>query len=584
MTRFIEFTGGDVEAYLQAQENKDLLRFITCGSVDDGKSTLIGRLLYESKMLFEDQLSALEADSKKLGTQGGNLDFALLVDGLAAEREQGITIDVAYRAFTTDKRKFIVADTPGHEQYTRNMATGASTADLAIILIDARKGVLTQTRRHTFICHAARHPPPRRLPSTRWTWWTTRKDVFDKIEADYRAFAQVARRQRHHRDPGLGPGRRQRHRRARRNMPWYHGPTLMAHLETVPVGDDLRDQALPPAGAMGEPPQPEFPRLLRHHRLRHACKPGDAIKVAAVGQDSPRSTRIVTYRRRPRPRPSPARRSPSRSTDEIDVSRGDVLCAAKRARRSLRPVRGAHPVDGRRSRCCRAAPISSRPAPRHVPGTHRQAQVQGQRQHHGACGGQDARRSTRSASATSNSTRRSPSRPTTRTATLGSFIIIDRFTNNTVGMGLIHFALRRAANIHWQATRREQGRRAQRSQGQKPAVLWFTGLSGAGKSTIANLVEKKLHAEGQHHLPARRRQCAPRPQPRSRLHRCRPRREHPPRRRSGEADGRCRTDRARLLHLALPRRAPDGARTGRATASSSRSSSTRRWPRPRSAT
>ena len=158
MTRFIEFTGGDVEAYLHAQEQKDLLRFITCGSVDDGKSTLIGRLLYEAKMLFEDQLTALEADSKKMGTQGGNLDFALLVDGLAAEREQGITIDVAYRAFTTDKRKFIVADTPGHEQYTRNMATGASTADLAIILIDARKGVLTQTRRHTFICTLARHP------------------------------------------------------------------------------------------------------------------------------------------------------------------------------------------------------------------------------------------------------------------------------------------------------------------------------------------------------------------------------------------------------------------------------------------
>ena len=151
MSRFIEFEGGDVEAYLRPQENKDLLRFITCGSVDDGKSTLIGRLLYEAKMLFEDQLLALEADSKKIGTQGGNLDFALLVDGLAAEREQGITIDVAYRAFTTDKRKFIVADTPGHEQYTRNMATGASTADLAVILIDARKGVLTQTRRHTFI-------------------------------------------------------------------------------------------------------------------------------------------------------------------------------------------------------------------------------------------------------------------------------------------------------------------------------------------------------------------------------------------------------------------------------------------------
>ena len=189
MTRFIEFTGGDVSAYLQSQEKKDLLRFITCGSVDDGKSTLIGRLLYEAKMLFEDQLSALEADSKKMGTQGGNLDFALLVDGLAAEREQGITIDVAYRAFTTDKRKFIVADTPGHEQYTRNMATGASTADLAVILIDARKGVLTQTCRHTFICTllGIRHLV---VAVNKMDLMAYRHDVFEKIENDYRAFAR----------------------------------------------------------------------------------------------------------------------------------------------------------------------------------------------------------------------------------------------------------------------------------------------------------------------------------------------------------------------------------------------------------
>ena len=208
MTRFIEFTGGDVEAYLQAQENKDLLRFITCGSVDDGKSTLIGRLLYEAKMLFEDQLAALEADSKKMGTQGGNLDFALLVDGLAAEREQGITIDVAYRAFTTDKRKFIVADTPGHEQYTRNMATGASTADLAIILIDARKGVLTQTRRHTFICTllGIRHLV---VAVNKMDLMGYRPGGLREDRGRLPRLRQVARRRRHHRDPGLGPGRRQ---------------------------------------------------------------------------------------------------------------------------------------------------------------------------------------------------------------------------------------------------------------------------------------------------------------------------------------------------------------------------------------
>src|SRR6476661_4538366 len=189
MTRFIEFAGGDVEIYLRSQEQKDLLRFITCGSVDDGKSTLIGRLLYEAKMLFEDQLSALEADSKRVGTQGGALDFALLVDGLSAEREQGITIDVAYRAFTTDKRKFIVADTPGHEQYTRNMATGASTADLAIILIDARKGVLTQTRRHSFIATLLGIKSIV-VAVNKMDSMDYRRDVFEAIERDYRAFAK----------------------------------------------------------------------------------------------------------------------------------------------------------------------------------------------------------------------------------------------------------------------------------------------------------------------------------------------------------------------------------------------------------
>ena len=210
MARFIEFTGGDVAAYLRAQENKDLLRFITCGSVDDGKSTLIGRLLYEAKMLFEDQLSALEADSKKVGTQGGDLDFALLVDGLAAEREQGITIDVAYRAFTTDKRKFIVADTPGHEQYTRNMATGASTADLAVILIDARKGVLTQTRRHTYIVSllGIRNIV---VAVNKMDLVGYSRETFEEIEADYRAFAQSLGLTDIKVHSGLGSGRRQCH-------------------------------------------------------------------------------------------------------------------------------------------------------------------------------------------------------------------------------------------------------------------------------------------------------------------------------------------------------------------------------------
>ncbi|NJM28979.1 MAG: GTP-binding protein, partial [Rhizobiales bacterium] len=276
MTRFIEFTGGDVAAYLTAQENKDLLRFITCGSVDDGKSTLIGRMLYEAKMLFEDQLSALEADSKKMGTQGGNLDFALLVDGLAAEREQGITIDVAYRAFTTDKRKFIVADTPGHEQYTRNMATGASTADLAVILIDARKGVLTQTRRHTYICTL--------LGIRNLVVAVNKMDlvgydraVFEAIERDYREFAKSIGAAEATVIPLSALTGDNVIARAT-NMPWYHGATLMAHLETVPVDDDTQEQAFRLPVQWVNRPDQNF-RGFSGTIVSGIVKPGDEIKA-----------------------------------------------------------------------------------------------------------------------------------------------------------------------------------------------------------------------------------------------------------------------------------------------------------------
>ena len=280
MTRFIEFTGGDVEAYLHAQEQKDLLRFITCGSVDDGKSTLIGRLLYEAKMLFEDQLTALEADSKKMGTQGGNLDFALLVDGLAAEREQGITIDVAYRAFTTDKRKFIVADTPGHEQYTRNMATGASTADLAIILMDARKGVLTQTRRHTFICTllGIRHLV---VAVNKMDLMGFDQEVFQRIEEDYRAFAKSLGADDDHGDPRLRPDGRQ-HDHALHQHAVVPRPHADGASRNRAGGRRSGGEAVPPARAVGEPPEPEFPRLLRHHRVGHG-EAGRCHQGAALG-------------------------------------------------------------------------------------------------------------------------------------------------------------------------------------------------------------------------------------------------------------------------------------------------------------
>ncbi len=488
MTRFIEFTGGDVEAYLAAQERKDLLRFITCGSVDDGKSTLIGRLLYEAKMLFEDQLTALEADSRKMGTQGGNLDFALLVDGLAAEREQGITIDVAYRAFTTDKRKFIVADTPGHEQYTRNMATGASTADLAIILIDARKGVLTQTRRHTFICTllGIRHLV---VAVNKMDLMGFSQEVFSKIEADYRAFAKSLGAEEVTVIPVsalMGDNMIERSR----NMAWYHGPTLMAHLETVPVGDDLADRPFRLPVQWVNRPNQNF-RGFSGTIVSGTVKPGDAIKVLPSARVSI-VDRVVTYDG------DLAAGFAGQSLtvtlkDEIDISRGDVICAAND------PVEVSDQFQVEILWMSDEPMLPGRPylfksSTKTVPGTLEELKhkVNVNTMEHvaaktlqlneiGVCNLE-----LDSAIAFA---------PYTENRHLGSFIIIDRFSNNTVGMGLIRFALRRAANIHWQAVDVAKASRAALA-GQKPAVLWFTGLSGAGKSTIANLVEKQLHAAG----------------------------------------------------------------------------------------
>ncbi len=488
MGRFIEFTGGDVEAYLQSQEKKDLLRFITCGSVDDGKSTLIGRLLYEAKMLFEDQLSALEADSKKMGTQGGNLDFALLVDGLAAEREQGITIDVAYRAFTTDKRKFIVADTPGHEQYTRNMATGASTADLAVILIDARKGVLTQTRRHTFIATllGIKHLV---VAVNKMDLMGYRQDVFEKIEEDYREFAR-----------GLGAGDvtviplsalagdNVIDRSAK--MPWYHGSTLMAHLETVPVGDDLAGKPFRMPVQWVNRPNQNF-RGFSGLIVSGAVHPGDPVKIMPSARTSI-IDRVVSFDGDL----SAGLAGQSLTVtlkDEVDVSRGDVICVADD------PVEvsdqfevdilwmGDEPMLPGRSYIIKAGAAQ-------IPGTLEELKhkVNVNTMDHVA-----AKNLTLNEIGVCNLEldRPIPFAPYAENRDLGSFILIDRFSNTTVGMGLIRFALRRAANIHWQALDVNKASRAAKA-GQRPTVLWFTGLSGAGKSTIANLVEKKLHALG----------------------------------------------------------------------------------------
>jgi bifunctional enzyme CysN/CysC len=488
MTRFIEFTGGDVEAYLNAQERKDLLRFITCGSVDDGKSTLIGRLLYESKMLFEDQLTALEADSKKMGTQGGNLDFALLVDGLAAEREQGITIDVAYRAFTTDKRKFIVADTPGHEQYTRNMATGGSTADLAIILMDARKGVLTQTRRHTFICTllGIRHLV---AAVNKMDLMGFEQEVFAKIEEDYRAFAKSIGAE----DVTVIPvsallGDNMILRSL--NMPWYHGPTLMAHLETVPAGNDLDSKPFRLPVQWVNRPNQNF-RGFSGTISTGTVKPGDAIKVLPSGRTSV-VERVVTHDGDLEV--GVAGQSLTVTlTDEIDISRGDVICAAND------PVEVSDQFQVEILWMSDEPMLPGRPylfksSTKTVPGTldDLKYKVNVNTMEHVA-----AKTLALNEIGVCNLELDTPIAfaPYLENRNLGSFIIIDRFTNNTVGMGLIRFALRRAANIHWQAVDVHKNARAAIA-GQKPAVLWFTGLSGAGKSTIANLVEKQLHAAG----------------------------------------------------------------------------------------
>ncbi|MFL5259328.1 MAG: sulfate adenylyltransferase subunit CysN [Hyphomicrobiales bacterium] len=488
MTRFIEFSGGDVEVYLRSQEQKDLLRFITCGSVDDGKSTLIGRLLYEAKMLFEDQLSVLEAESKRIGTQGGALDFALLVDGLAAEREQGITIDVAYRNFTTNKRKFIVADTPGHEQYTRNMATGASTADLAVILIDARKGVLTQTRRHTYIVTllGIRHLV---LAVNKMDLVDYSQDVFRAIEEDYRAFAKelgveditcipVSALKG---DNVIAPSA---------IMHWYHGPTLMAHLETVPLDDDLEDKPFRMPVQWVNRPNQSF-RGFAGTIASGSVAPGDAIKVLPSGRTSV-VDRIVAYDG------DLASAGPGRSItltlkDEIDISRGDVICGAA-SPLEVTDQFEAHILWMGDEPMLPGRPYVIKTGARTTPGTLSQPKyaVNVNTMEHIA-----AKTLALNEIGVCNVDLDRPAAfaPYSDSRHLGGFIVIDRFTNNTVGMGLIHFALRRASNIHWQALDVGKATRGRLAK-QKPCILWFTGLSGAGKSTIANLVEKKLQAQG----------------------------------------------------------------------------------------
>nr|WP_143692172.1 sulfate adenylyltransferase subunit CysN [Xanthomonas axonopodis] len=481
---------GTIGAYLHQHESKPLLRFITCGSVDDGKSTLIGRLLYDSKRLFDDQLAALESDSRRHGTQGGGIDYALLMDGLAAEREQGITIDVAYRYFDTDRRKFIVADCPGHEQYTRNMATGASTADVAVVLVDARKGLLTQTRRHSYIVsllgigHVV-------LAVNKMDLVDYDAQVFADIAEGYAALAAQ-----------LGIGQVQciplsalageNLSSASMRMPWYSGPHLLQHLDTV--------QLEPPDAASGlrlpvqwvNRPNAQF-RGYAGTIAAGQVRAGDAVVVVPSGRrtqvasvrdangevDSARAGQAVTLTLR----------------DEIDISRGDIIAAIDD------PPEVADQFAAHLLWMDDAALLPGRPYWLKI-GTRTVTVSVSDIKHKVDVNTQErlaAKRLELNEVGYCNLALDEPIAfsPYARNRVLGGFILIDRQSNATVAAGTLEFALRRAGNVHWQHLDVDRGARA-RIKGQAPRVLWFTGLSGAGKSTVANLVDKRLHALGYH--------------------------------------------------------------------------------------
>ncbi len=481
----------DIDAYLVQHQHKSLLRFITCGSVDDGKSTLIGRLLYDSKTIFEDQLAALKADSKRVGTQGANIDFALLVDGLAAEREQGITIDVAYRFFSTDKRKFIVADTPGHEQYTRNMITGASTADLAIILIDARKGVLTQTRRHSYLAHL--------IGIRNYVLAVNKMDLigydrarYDQIVADYRAFAT---------NIGIGDFTPMpisgfigdNITNLSPNTPWFTGVPLIEHLETVPL-DVTADQAKPfrlPVQWVNRPTHDfrGFAGLISSGTVA----PGDAVRVLSSGRTST-VARIVTSNG-DLPQAVAGQSVTLTLADEVDCSRGDVVARADAPPQTADQFETTivwmadEPLLPGRAYWLKLATQT-------VSATVQEPkyQIDVNTLEHLA-----AKSLALNDIGVANVATDKPIvfEPYADNRDLGGFILIDKLTNATLGAGMIHFALRRSQNVHWQALDVTRERHAD-LKNQKPAVLWFTGLSGAGKSTIANLVEKKLVRMNRH--------------------------------------------------------------------------------------
>ncbi len=481
----------DIDAYLVKHQHKTMLRFITCGSVDDGKSTLIGRLLYDSKMIFEDQLATLERDSKASGTQGQEIDFALLVDGLAAEREQGITIDVAYRFFATDKRKFIVADTPGHEQYTRNMVTGASTADLAVILIDARQGVLTQTRRHSYLAHllGIRNIV---LAVNKMDLVGYSQERFYEIVKEYSHFTKQIGMESFLPIPISGlKGENIVTKSA--EMSWYTGPTLLGHLEVAPV-NDTRMVDLPfrmPVQWVNRP-NLDF-RGFAGQIGAGVVHPGDAIRVLPSGKTT--TVKAIVTMDGDLDEAIAGQSVTLTFSDEIDCSRGDIIV------KSDAPCEVADQFEATLVWMDEHEMLPGRPYLLKIGTqtvtatvTEPKYEVNINTLEHLA-----SRTLGLNAIGVCNLSidRAIPFEAYTVNPDLGGFILIDRMTNTTVAAGMIHFALRRSQNIHWQAL--EVNREAHAAlKLQKPGVVWFTGLSGSGKSTIANLVEAKLHALGKH--------------------------------------------------------------------------------------
>lgn len=479
-----------VSDYILAQEQKDQLRFLTCGSVDDGKSTLIGRLLFDTKLIFEDQLASLEKDSRKHGTVGEDIDLALLVDGLEAEREQGITIDVAYRFFATDKRKFIVADTPGHEQYTRNMATGASTADLAVLLVDARHGLMVQTRRHAFIASllGIRHVV---LAVNKIDLVDFSEERFNEIKSDFETFAagfdfeslEAIPMSARYGDNVTGRSEK---------MGWYNGPTLLEHLEGVQIGEHELAQPFRLPVQWVNRPNLDF-RGYSGTIAAGSVQVGDELVVSASGKTS-KVDQILTPQGE-----APLARAGEAVTitleDEIDISRGDLLAAAG-SRPDVADQMAAHLIWMAEDALMPGRSYIMKMGAKTVTATVTEIKHKINVNSFEHVAGKQLELNE---IAFCNLALAAPVAfdPYEANRTTGSFILIDRVTNATVGAGMVWFALRRATNIHWQALEVDKTARAD-SLGQKPAVLWFTGLSGSGKSTIASIVEKKLHLEGRH--------------------------------------------------------------------------------------